>query len=50
MWASVDDRLLSRLHHAPEVKRLAPRLEREVREGTLTATLAAKRILDALEP
>ena len=50
MWASVDDRLLSRVHHAPEVKRLAPRLEREVREGTLTATLAAKRILDALEP
>jgi LAO/AO transport system kinase len=49
MWASVDDRLLSRLHHAPGVKRLAPRLEREVREGTLTATLAAQRILDALE-
>ena len=49
MWASVDDRLLSRLHHATAVKRLAPRLEREVREGTLTATLAAQRILDALE-
>ena len=49
MWASVEDRLLSRLHHAPGVKRLAPRLEREVREGTLTATLAAQRILDALE-
>ena len=50
MWASVEDRLLSRLHHAPGVKRLAPRLEREVREGTLTATLAAQRILDALDP
>ena len=49
MWASVEDRLLSRLHHAPGVKRLVPRLEREVREGTLTATLAAQRILDALE-
>ena len=49
MWASVDDRLLSRLHHATAVKRLAPRLEREVRDGTLTATLAAQRILDALE-
>jgi LAO/AO transport system kinase len=48
MWAAVDDRLLSQVHHAPAVKRLAPRLEREVREGTLTATLAAKRILDAL--
>jgi LAO/AO transport system kinase len=50
MWASVEDRLLSRLHHAPGVKRLAPRLERDVREGTLTATLAAQRILDALDP
>jgi len=49
MWASVEDRLLSRLHHAPGIKRLAPRLEREVREGRLTATLAAQRILDALE-
>jgi len=49
MWASVEDRLLSQLHHAPGVRRLAPRLEREVREGTLTATLAAQRLLDALE-
>jgi len=49
MWASVDDRLLSRLHHAPGVRRLAPRLEREVREGSLTATLAAQRILDAID-
>ncbi len=48
MWASVEDRLLSRLRHAPGVKRLVPRLEREVREGTLTATLAAQRVLDAL--
>ena len=50
MWASVEDRLLSRLRHAPGVKRLVPRLEREVREGTLTATLAAQRVLDALGP
>ena len=49
MWASVEDRLLSRLRHAPGVKRLVPRLEREVREGTLTATLAAQRVLDALD-
>jgi len=48
MWASVEDRLLSRLHQTAGVKRLAPRLEREVREGTLTATLAAQRILDAM--
>jgi LAO/AO transport system kinase len=49
MWAAVDDRLLSKVHHAPAVKRMIPRLEREVREGALTATLAAQRILDALE-
>ncbi|TML12663.1 MAG: methylmalonyl Co-A mutase-associated GTPase MeaB [Actinobacteria bacterium] len=49
MWASVEDRLLSQLHHAPGVRRLAPRLEREVRDGRLTATLAAQRLLDALE-
>ncbi|HUP73755.1 MAG TPA: methylmalonyl Co-A mutase-associated GTPase MeaB [Acidimicrobiales bacterium] len=49
MWASVEDRLLYRLRHAPGVKRLVPRLEREVRDGTLTATLAAQRVLDALE-
>ena len=48
MWASVDDRLLSQVHQAPAVKRLVARLERDVREGRLTATLAAQRILDAL--
>jgi LAO/AO transport system kinase len=49
MWASVEDRLLSQLHRAPSVRRLVPRLEREVREGSLTATLAAQRILDAID-
>jgi LAO/AO transport system kinase len=49
MWASVEDRLLSQLHHATGVRRLAPRLEREVRDGSLTATLAAQRILEAID-
>jgi len=49
MWASVEDRLLTQLRHAPGVRKLAPRLEREVREGALTATLAAQRILDAFD-
>ncbi|MFF2348427.1 methylmalonyl Co-A mutase-associated GTPase MeaB [Kitasatospora sp. NPDC058115] len=46
-WAMVHDQLLARLHAHPDVVRLVPDLERQVREGTLTATLAADRILDA---
>ncbi|MFE6872487.1 methylmalonyl Co-A mutase-associated GTPase MeaB [Kitasatospora sp. NPDC057692] len=46
-WAMVHDQLLARLHSHPEVGRLVPELERRVREGTMTATLAADRILDA---
>ncbi|MFC9153538.1 methylmalonyl Co-A mutase-associated GTPase MeaB [Streptomyces bauhiniae] len=46
-WAMVRDELLGRLHADPEVRRLAPDLEQEVRAGSLTATLAADRILRA---
>ncbi|MFB7473358.1 methylmalonyl Co-A mutase-associated GTPase MeaB [Kitasatospora sp. NPDC056184] len=46
-WAMVHDQLLARLHSDPEVTRLVPDLERQVRDGELTATLAADRILDA---
>ena len=46
-WAMVHDQLLSSLHHHPEVTRLTPTLERQVREGTLTPSLAADRILQA---
>ncbi|MFF7382492.1 methylmalonyl Co-A mutase-associated GTPase MeaB [Streptomyces griseoluteus] len=48
-WAMVRDELLGRLHADPEVRRLAPDLEQEVRDGSLTATLAADRILRAFE-
>ncbi|MDH6132145.1 LAO/AO transport system kinase [Kitasatospora sp. MAA4] len=44
-WAMVHDQLLSQLRAHPEVRRIAPDLEQQVREGTLTATLAAERIL-----
>ena len=44
-WAMVHDQLLARLHGDPGVRRIAPELERQVREGTLTAGLAAERIL-----
>jgi LAO/AO transport system kinase len=46
-WAMVRDQLLSALRSHPEVRTLAPELERQVREGELTATLAAERILEA---
>jgi LAO/AO transport system kinase len=46
-WAMVRDTLMSRLREHPEVRSLTGDLERQVREGTLTATLAAERILDA---
>jgi LAO/AO transport system kinase len=48
-WAMVRDTLLARLHEHAEVRRLAPELEREVREGRLTPTLAAERILHAFQ-
>ncbi|MEV6422496.1 methylmalonyl Co-A mutase-associated GTPase MeaB [Streptomyces sp. NPDC051662] len=47
-WAMVRDHLLDRLREHPGVRELAPALEREVRDGTLTATLAADRIIEAL--
>ncbi|MER6395942.1 methylmalonyl Co-A mutase-associated GTPase MeaB [Kitasatospora sp. NPDC001603] len=46
-WAMVHDQLFAQLHEHPEVRRLAPALEREVREGTIPASLAAQRLLDA---
>ncbi|MDT0378192.1 methylmalonyl Co-A mutase-associated GTPase MeaB [Streptomyces sp. DSM 42041] len=47
-WAMVRDELLGRLHGDPEVRRLSPALEQQVRDGALTPTLAAERILRAL--
>ncbi|MFG2820265.1 methylmalonyl Co-A mutase-associated GTPase MeaB [Kitasatospora sp. NPDC048365] len=44
-WAMVHDQLLAQLRENPEVRRITPGLEQQVREGTLTATLAAQRIL-----
>jgi LAO/AO transport system kinase len=47
MWQMVEGELLSALRSHPDVKSALPTLESEVREGKLTATLAAQRILDA---
>ncbi|MFI8100526.1 methylmalonyl Co-A mutase-associated GTPase MeaB [Streptomyces sp. NPDC086023] len=46
-WAMVQDELLGRLRAHPAVRALAPDLERRLRDGELTATLAAEGILDA---
>ncbi|MFW5876302.1 MAG: methylmalonyl Co-A mutase-associated GTPase MeaB [Myxococcota bacterium] len=47
MWRIVEDRLWSRLRAHPDVKAQLPSLEDDVRDGRLTPTVAAQRILDA---
>ncbi|MDF9811186.1 methylmalonyl Co-A mutase-associated GTPase MeaB [Streptomyces sp. SPB162] len=49
-WSMVRDQLLARVREHPDVRGLAPAVERQVREGTLTATLAAERLLAAFQP
>ncbi|MGW3951195.1 methylmalonyl Co-A mutase-associated GTPase MeaB [Streptomyces sp. NPDC004752] len=44
-WSMVRDELLGRLHADPAVRAIAPELEQRVRDGSLTATLAAQQIL-----
>ncbi|MEU3735174.1 methylmalonyl Co-A mutase-associated GTPase MeaB [Streptomyces sp. NPDC033538] len=46
-WTMVREELLVRLHADPAIRSLTPALERQVRDGRLTATLAAERILEA---
>ena len=46
-WSMVHDQLLASLHGSPAVRALVPGLERHVKDGELTATLAAERILRA---
>ncbi|WP_018682413.1 methylmalonyl Co-A mutase-associated GTPase MeaB [Actinokineospora enzanensis] len=46
-WTMVRDALLARLHDHPAVRALTPELERQVRAGQLTPTLAAESILSA---
>ncbi len=48
MWAMVRDQLLDRLTSDPGVREALPGLERDVRNGDLTPTLAAQTILDVL--
>lgn len=46
-WSMVRDELLHRLRSSPAVRELAPTLESAVREGALTPTMAADRLLAA---
>ncbi|MCC8248697.1 methylmalonyl Co-A mutase-associated GTPase MeaB [Saccharothrix luteola] len=46
-WAMVNDQLLTSLRAAPGVRSVVPEVERQVRAGEVTATLAAERILAA---
>jgi LAO/AO transport system kinase len=46
-WNLVHDQLLARLHEDPRVRAIAPALEQQVRDGSVTATSAAQEILDA---
>ncbi|WP_063034348.1 methylmalonyl Co-A mutase-associated GTPase MeaB [Nocardia grenadensis] len=48
-WTMVHDQLLRRLADNPKVKSLRGEVEREVRDGTLTAALAAQKLLDAFD-
>ncbi|MGW7088460.1 methylmalonyl Co-A mutase-associated GTPase MeaB [Streptomyces sp. NPDC054871] len=48
-WTMVRDEILDRLRGHEAVRDLAPDLEQRVREGTLTATVAAERILEAFQ-
>ncbi|TJZ78388.1 methylmalonyl Co-A mutase-associated GTPase MeaB [Rhodococcus oryzae] len=48
-WSMVHDQLLRRLETAPEVKAIRHDVEQQVREGSLTAALAAHQILDAFD-
>ncbi|MFE0426025.1 methylmalonyl Co-A mutase-associated GTPase MeaB [Streptomyces sp. NPDC058953] len=49
VWSMVHDELTERLRTHPAVREAVPDVERAVRDGELTATLAARRILDAFE-
>lgn len=48
-WAMVHDRLLDRLESDADVRALRAKTEQQLRDGELTAALAAQRILDAFD-
>ncbi|MGV0653909.1 methylmalonyl Co-A mutase-associated GTPase MeaB [Mycolicibacterium thermoresistibile] len=49
MWTMVRDAVIDRVMTSPGVREIRAEVERQVREGELTAALAAQRLLDAAE-
>ncbi len=47
MWSMIDDRLGHALRTHPRVRERLPNIEREVRDGRMTPTLAVVKVLDA---
>jgi LAO/AO transport system kinase len=47
MWQMVEGELMRALRDHPDVRALLPELERDVHDGSTTATVAAQRILAA---
>ena len=48
-WSIVREQLLARLTERPAVRKVAQEVEELVRAGEMTASLAAQRILDAVD-
>ncbi|NLE81593.1 MAG: methylmalonyl Co-A mutase-associated GTPase MeaB [Rhodococcus sp.] len=48
-WTMVNDQLLRRLSSNPQVREIKSKVEQQVRDGSLTAALAAAEILDAFD-
>ncbi|MEV4124133.1 methylmalonyl Co-A mutase-associated GTPase MeaB [Nocardia sp. NPDC049707] len=48
-WTMVHDQMLRRLAENPNVNAIRAQVEKQVRDGTLTAALAAEQILDAFD-
>ncbi|MGW4090422.1 methylmalonyl Co-A mutase-associated GTPase MeaB [Nocardia sp. NPDC004750] len=48
-WTMVHDQLLRRLSDNPDVKAIRAQVEKQVRDGTLTAALAAEELLNAFD-
>ena len=48
-WSMVRDTVLDRVLGNPAVRKIRAEVERQVRDGELTPTLAAQQILDAAE-
>jgi LAO/AO transport system kinase len=50
MWSLVRDQLLDRLRDSGELEALAPQLETDVRDGSITPGLAAQQLVEAFLP